>query len=253
MKHEHSLNFGSNTLLLLADKAIYWPQQKTLLIADAHFGKAAAYRALGQPVPHGTTSHNLQRLDVLLSAYQAEQLIFLGDFLHAPKSHAPATLAALRQWRSQHASLQCILVRGNHDKHAGDPPADLNIKTVDEPYLIGDFALQHMPAPHVTHHVIAGHVHPTFRLLGKGRQRLVLPCFHHQADMTLLPSFGDFTGGFVMDNKPGSFIFVTDGQYVWPVTTALPNSDLRMLSVQAVSSESPSKQLSSHQPSCPKR
>ncbi len=218
MKNEHPLNIRASHLLLLADKAIYWPQQKALLIADAHFGKAAAYRALGQPVPQGTTSQNLQRLNALLSAYPTEQLIFLGDFLHAPKSHASETLAALRHWRVQHEDMRCILVRGNHDKHAGDPPGDLNIETVDEPYLIGDLALQHMPAPHPTHHVIAGHIHPTFRLVGKGRQRLILPCFHHQAGMTLLPSFGDFTGGFVMENKPGDLICVTDGECVWPVT-----------------------------------
>lgn len=227
MKNEYPLNIGSSNLLLLADKAIYWPQQKALLIADAHFGKAAAYRALGQPVPQGTTSQNLLRLNLMLSTYPTEQLIFLGDFLHAPKSHAPATLTALRQWREQHASLSCILVRGNHDKNAGDPPTDLNIETVDEPYLLGDFSLQHMPAPHATHHVIAGHIHPTFRLLGKARQRLVLPCFHHSTDMTLLPSFGDFTGGFLMENKPGSFICVTDGQYVWPVKVSPFEPDLR--------------------------
>ncbi len=54
-------------LWLLAEKAIYWPAQQALLIADIHFGKAAAYRRLGQPVPHGTTQANLQRLDALLA------------------------------------------------------------------------------------------------------------------------------------------------------------------------------------------
>lgn len=217
MKSEHRLIIRNHELLLLADKAVYWPQQKALLIADAHFGKAAAYRALGQPVPQGTTSQNLQRLNLLLSRYPTEQLVFLGDFLHAPKSHAPTTLATLRRWRVQHAHMQCILVRGNHDKHAGDPPADLGIETMDEPYLLEEFALQHIPAPHPTHHVIAGHLHPAFRLYGRGRQRLVLPCFHHQPDLTLLPSFGDFTGGFIMENQPGALICVTDGQCVWPV------------------------------------
>lgn len=217
MKSEHPLTIQSHDLLLLADKAIYWPAQRALLIADAHFGKAAAYRALGQPVPQGTTSQNLQRLNALLSTYPTEQLIFLGDFLHAPKSHAPATIAALRHWRAQHPQLRCILVRGNHDKQAGDPPASLNIETVDEPYLLGKLALQHIPTPHATHHVIAGHIHPAFRLQGKARQRLVLPCFYHQDNITLLPSFGDFTGGCVMENAPGCFIYVTDGEFVWPL------------------------------------
>ncbi len=219
MKTEHYLTIKNQPFLLLADKAIYCPQQKALLIADAHFGKAAAYRALGQPVPHGTTNQNLLRLNALLSQYPTEKLIFLGDFLHAPKSHAPATLAALRDWRLQQANVQCILVRGNHDLRAGDPPPDLNIDVVTEPYLMGDFAMQHMPKPHATHHVFAGHIHPTFRLSGKGRQSLILPCFHHAPAMTLLPSFGDFTGGFLMDKTPNIQIFVTDSQYVWPLNT----------------------------------
>lgn len=217
MKIEHPLTIKNHQFLLLADKALYWPQQKTLMIADVHFGKAAAYRALGQPVPQGTTSQNLHRLNALIDQYPTEQLIFLGDFLHAPKSHAPATLAALRNWRLQHANMQCILVCGNHDLRAGDPPPDLNIEVVTEPYLVGDFALQHIPKPHATHHVIAGHIHPTFRLHGKGRQSLILPCFHHEPGITLLPSFGDFTGGFLMDSKPNTHIFVTDSQCVWPL------------------------------------
>ena len=219
MNTEHYLTIKNHQFLLLADKALYWPQQKALLVADAHFGKAAAYRALGQPVPQGTTSQNLHRLNALIDQYPTEQLIFLGDFLHAPKSHVPATLAALRNWRLQHANMQCILVRGNHDLRAGDPPPDLNINVVTEPYLVGDFALQHIPKPHATHHVIAGHIHPTFRLLGKGRQSLILPCFYHEPAITLLPSFGDFTGGFLMDKKANTQIFVTDSQCVWPIFT----------------------------------
>lgn len=219
MNAEHPLVINQHQLLLLADKALYWPQQKALLIADVHFGKAAAYRALGQPVPQGTTTANLRRIGALMQQYPTEQLIFLGDFLHAPGSHAASTLTALRNWRKQNPDISCILVRGNHDINAGDPPADLNIKIVTEPYLIAGFALQHMPTPHATHHVIAGHIHPTFRLMGKGRQSLILPCFHHEPTVTLMPSFGDFTGGFIMDNGPDKKIFVTDSYCVWPISS----------------------------------
>jgi DNA ligase-associated metallophosphoesterase len=217
MKSEYSLKIKHHELVLLANKALYWPQQKALLIADAHFGKAAAYRALGQPVPHGTTNDNLKRIDDLLNQYPTEQLIFLGDFLHAPKSHAPTTLAALRAWRLQHTHIQFILIRGNHDLRAGDPPQDLNINVVTEPYLMGEFAFQHIPTPHASHHVIAGHVHPVFRLQGKGRQSVVLPCFLHTSATTLLPSFGDFTGGYVLEPEVANKIFVTDGTCIWPI------------------------------------
>ncbi|EPM85899.1 hypothetical protein A249_26755, partial [Pseudomonas syringae pv. actinidiae ICMP 18804] len=124
-------------LWLLADKAVYYPAERSLLIADAHFGKAAAYRKLGQPVPHGTTQENLRRLDSLLNTYPCDHLIFLGDFLHAPESHAAGTLAALEQWRAERSTLRITLIRGNHDKRAGDPPGYLDIDVVPEPLPLG--------------------------------------------------------------------------------------------------------------------
>ncbi|WP_407291464.1 ligase-associated DNA damage response endonuclease PdeM [Stutzerimonas zhaodongensis] len=205
-------------LWLLADKAVYWPEQRTLLIADIHFGKAAAYRRLGQPVPHGTTQANLQRLDALLARYHCEQLIFLGDFLHAPESQTPATLGQLQAWRATHPDLTITLIRGNHDRRAGDPPASLDMTVVPEPLLLGPFALQHEPDPHPTHHVLAGHLHPAFRLHGRGRQSLRLPCFCIGSRVSLLPAFGSFTGMMEVDADPGRRLFVVGDECVWPVT-----------------------------------
>lgn len=204
-------------LWLLADKAIWWPAQQALLVADVHFGKAAAYRALGQPVPQGTTAANLQRLDALLQRYDCRRLIFLGDFLHARQSRAPQTLAALAAWRARHPALQLTLVRGNHDTHAGDPPTALGIEVVDEPLLLGPLALQHEPRPHPTRPVLAGHLHPAFALRGRGRQCLRLPCFVLGGAVSLLPAFGSFTGAMTIHAEPGRKIFVVGDGGVWAV------------------------------------
>ena len=214
---ELTVEMAGHKLLLLADKALYWPSRKLLCLADVHFGKAAAYRAWGQPVPQGTTAANLLRLDSLLTRYPINQVMFLGDFLHAPRSHAPVTLAALHEWRQRHRALACKLVRGNHDIRAGDPPASLEIEVVNEPLFMLPFALRHMPIPLAGYHVIAGHLHPVFHLHGRGRQRLRLCCFHSTDDLTVLPAFGDFTGGHVVEKTPGSRIVVTDGSGVWSV------------------------------------
>lgn len=204
-------------LWLLADKAVYWPARQCLMIADAHFGKASAYRSLGQPVPQGTTTENLQRLDRLVSALPCAQVIFLGDFLHGPGSHASGTLGALRSWRALNPDLPMTLIRGNHDKRAGDPPEDLRIEVVTEPLLMGPFALQHEPDAHPSHHVLAGHVHPVYRLRGKGRQSLRLPCFVVGARVSLLPAFGAFTGGHRVEQDNDRRIYVIGDHDVWPV------------------------------------
>ena len=204
-------------LWLLAEKAIYWPEQQALLVADIHFGKAAAYRRLGQPVPHGTTADNLARLDALLARYACKRLIFLGDFLHAPESRAPGTLAQLAAWRSDHPALEITLIRGNHDRRAGDPPPELGISVVAEPLLLGPFALQHEPTPHPERHVLAGHLHPAFRLRGRGRQSLRLPCFCIGEQISLLPAFGSFTGMHEVSAEPGRRLFVIGEDSLWQV------------------------------------
>ncbi|WP_049870399.1 ligase-associated DNA damage response endonuclease PdeM [Pseudomonas cremoricolorata] len=205
------------TLWLLPDKAIYWPAQRALLVADVHIGKAASYRALHQPVPRGTTQATLDRLQVLVSRHACERLIVLGDFLHARSARAPATLARLQGWREANPNLAMTLVRGNHDHSAGDPPEHLNIEVVDEPLLLGPYALRHEPEAHGQRPVLAGHVHPAYVLRGRGRQRLRLPCFVMDANVSLLPAFGEFTGGWTIDPQVGARIFVAGAERVWAI------------------------------------
>lgn len=209
----------AQTLWLLADKAIFWPAQSLLLVADCHFGKAATYRALGQPVPQGTTQENLDRLDRLLDLHAPRQVVFLGDFLHGPQVHRATgdTLGLLRAWRERHGDLVCTLVRGNHDLRAGDPPAELNFDLVDEPLLVGPFAFCHHPQAHASHHVLAGHQHPVHVLRGPGRDGLRLPCFVMDDGLTVLPAFGSFTGGHAVAATEGRRLAVIGGGGIWPV------------------------------------
>jgi DNA ligase-associated metallophosphoesterase len=205
-------------VLLLPQRALYWPAQKLLVIADIHFGKAASFRAKGVPVPHGTTTENLEALDALLGAQDVSHLLFLGDFFHAKAAHAPRTLDGIRAWRARYAHLALTLVRGNHDSHAGDPPADLQIDVVDEPYRIGPFAFCHHPQQCDGAYVLAGHVHPVYRLAARG-DALRMPCFVVGKRHALLPSFGAFTGGHPVVPESGEEIFVTVGEKTFRIPT----------------------------------
>jgi len=215
MKH-CSIELAGETLWLLASKAVYWPAKSMLIVADIHFGKATAFRSLGVPVPHGTTTENLQALSQLLDAYACEEIVFLGDFLHARAAHAPATLAAMHAWRARHPDLRLTLVRGNHDLHAGDPPASLGIVMVDEPHRAGPFALCHHPDLEADGYVLAGHVHPVFHLRA-ARETLRLPCFLLGPSRAILPSFGSFTGGYAIRPLADEAVFVTADSAIFRV------------------------------------
>lgn len=199
---------GGESLALLPEKAAWWPARQTLLIADAHLGKAVSFRSLGVAVPRGTTTETLTRLAGLVERWGARRVIFLGDFLHSARSHAAATLQALGRWREAHAEVALTLVRGNHDERAGDPPAALGFEVVDEPLRLGGLALCHHPRPQAGAYVLAGHLHPCTTLAGRPHDRLRLPCFHLGDEVGVLPAFGSFTGAHPISRRAGDRVVV---------------------------------------------
>ena len=195
---------------------------RTLLVADAHFGKAVSFRKLGVPVPSGTTASNLARLDEAVRDTGAAHVVFLGDLLHSVRSHAAGTLGVLQDWRAAHPELALTLVRGNHDDRAGDPPASLGFTVVDEPLRLGPFALCHHPRPVAGAYVLAGHWHPCISVAGRAFERLRLPCFWLGDDsgqlprqaVGILPAFGNFTGMHRIEPRAGDRIFPIAGEAV---------------------------------------
>lgn len=186
---------GGRPLTLLPEKAAFIAASRTLLVADAHIGKAVSFRALGVPVPRGTTSETLAGLAALVASTGARRIVFLGDFLHSARAHAAATLAAVAAWRDAHRTLDLVLVRGNHDDRAGDPPAQFGIRVVDEQYAQDGFALCHHPKRRPGEYVLAGHLHPCIQVGGgRARDHLRLPCFWFGDAVGVLPAFGAFTG-----------------------------------------------------------
>lgn len=211
------ITLAGEAVELLPERALWWPAARTLFIADLHLGKAASFRALGQPVPSGTTQDNLDRLTVLIDRHAPQGLVFLGDFLHAAAAQQAQVLDPVRRWRASHAAVDCLLVRGNHDDHAGDPPAALRIAVVDEPCRLGPFAACHHPQQVDGATVLAGHWHPVVTLRGAARDRLRLPCFSRSDGLLVLPAFGAFTGGSTRALPADALRYAVGGGRVWPL------------------------------------
>jgi DNA ligase-associated metallophosphoesterase len=218
------LVFGGERLRLLPQRAALLPAQGWLLVADAHLGKAHSFRRLGVPVPGGTTAETLQRLHDAVAASGAVQVVFLGDLLHAARGVSAAVVEAFARWREAHAAVALTLVRGNHDRGAGDPPAAWGVLCVDEPLAVpgaGGLLLAHHPTPRDDAAVLAGHLHPAVRLGGRAHDRLRLPCFHFRGSgpgaVGVLPAFGAFTGSHVVQPGPGDRVYVVAAEVVHAV------------------------------------
>ena len=207
-------------LTLLPERAAFWHREGALLIADPHWGKAATFRAGGIPVPSGTTLEAIDRLESLVSRTDAHRVIFLGDLLHAKPGRSKEMFGALEEWRRGHSALDVILVRGNHDRRAGDPPPELCFNCVDAPYPMLPFVMAHHPSTHPDGYVLAGHVHPGIRLYGPARQRERLPCFVFTREFAILPAFGDFTGLGDVEPAAGDRIYgIADSRVIEIATT----------------------------------
>lgn len=216
------IRLAGQDALLHPTGTLFLSGERTLLVADAHFGKAVSFRKLGVPVPSGTTTETVAKLDDAIAATHAEHVVFLGDFLHSVRSHAAGTMAVLHAWRARHLHLKLTLVRGNHDDRAGDPPASLGFEVVDEPLRLGPFALCHHPRPVEGAYVLAGHWHPCISVAGRAFERLRLPCFWlgddsgqlPQQAVGILPAFGSFTGMHRIEPRAGDRIFPIAGDAV---------------------------------------
>lgn len=202
------IRWGGEDLCLLPDRALLWERRRTLLVADPHFGKAAVFHRAGIPVPGGTTRTDLRRLDLLLEATGASRLVFLGDFLHGRAGRSPDLARAFSQWRHRRPQVDVLLVRGNHDRHAGDPPPEWGVQAVPEPLSEPPFLFCHEPACRRGGLVIGGHVHPAAVLEGQAGERLRAPCFCFGNRRAVLPAFGSFTGSRSIRARAGDRIFV---------------------------------------------
>jgi DNA ligase-associated metallophosphoesterase len=213
------LDAGGTRLRLLPQRAAYLPEHSTLLVADAHIGKAQSFRRLGVPVPGGTTGETLARLSSAVACTGALHVVFLGDLLHSAHSKSAATWAEVAAWRRAHAHLALTLVRGNHDKPAGDPPAEWAVRCVNGPLPLGGLRLAHHPEPVPDAYVLAGHVHPAAVVGGRRPGHLRLPCFHFGPQVAVLPAFGAFTGMHVMPRGPADRVYVIadDGVIALPM------------------------------------
>ena len=196
---------------LHAMRALYWPRERKLFVADVHLGKAAAFRAGGIPLPRGATATDLGRLSALIASTGAATLIVLGDFLHAASGRVDALDRAFCAWRAQHAGIDMILVRGNHDTRAGDPPPAWGVDVVSEPHPWPPFLGCHHPARPASGYALCGHLHPGVTISGAAQPSVRLPCFVLGPRRAILPAFGRLTGLWMVEPEAGDRVVAVAG------------------------------------------
>ncbi|MFP4143599.1 MAG: ligase-associated DNA damage response endonuclease PdeM [Phycisphaeraceae bacterium] len=209
----------------LAEKALHWPRERAVVLADAHLGKAEQFRAAGVPVPRGTTASNLARLTALIERTAAERLLILGDLFHGPASLCDSLIEQFVRWRQAHRELAVVAVTGNHDLQAGPVPESLGVEQAGAVHVQRGLVFRHDPEPDPQGRpVLAGHVHPAVWLHGPGRSAERLSCFLFRERLAILPAFGTFTGMKALRLRRGERVFVVGPGEVVEVSSAATRS-----------------------------
>jgi DNA ligase-associated metallophosphoesterase len=184
-------SFCSEELRLVAEgRALYWPREHTLLVADLHLEKASFYARSGQMLPPYDSRETLERLALAIRETSARRVFALGDNFHDDGGvarldpHAAGMLAALTR------AVDWVWIVGNHDpsleKRAGG-------EVVQEATLNG-VILRHRAQPNETSPELSGHFHPKLVVATRGR-RISRVCAVASERRIILPAFGALTGG----------------------------------------------------------
>lgn len=216
------VDVAGETLLLLPERAAAWPAMRTLIVADWHLGKAAVFGSRGLAIPDGDTTRDFETLGRLIARHAPERLLVLGDLMHAPPRPGDDWPQQLAAWLAGFPGLEFSVVAGNHDRvPASALPAglDARIRWYDDHLDEGPFRFAHEPEAADGRYVLAGHLHPTRRLV-MGADRVRAPAFWFRDHWAVLPAYGGFTGGMNIKPERGDRVFVTGPDAVVEVTGA---------------------------------
>jgi hypothetical protein len=184
---EPMLRFGGENFLPLSSGALFWPAERTLLVADLHLEKLSSFATRGQLLPPYDTGLTLARLAGDLLRTRAETVIALGDSFHRDSGTAsllPNDRAALTAMTGR---ARWIWLAGNHDPTPHELGGECRRHVV-----FGDLMLAHEPRRGEVG-LIAGHLHPAARIHINGRS-VRRACFVHDRRLLLLPAYGASTG-----------------------------------------------------------
>lgn len=189
------LRLAGNELALLPQRALWWPAQRSAIVADVHLGKDQVFRRAGIAIPAAVLDAELRALDALIAATACERLIVLGDWVHAAPLEGERWPAEVAAWRTRHAQLAIDLVPGNHDRKLQPCLEYWEISVCKDPHEINGLKMMHQVDSEDPPPGLSGHLHPVI-CLRSGADRVRLPVFAQRGDHLILPAFGEFTGGF---------------------------------------------------------
>jgi DNA ligase-associated metallophosphoesterase len=202
------LHLAGASIVMDPAGALYWPEEKLLVIADLHFEKGSSYAQRRVFLPPYDTAATLIKLQELVYIYEPRRIVALGDSFHDSNASARLVVHDLARIKALQTGRDWIWITGNHDPAA---PLGLEGDTVSE-LSIGAIHFRHEPREDACEGEIAGHLHPVARVGGLGgtvRRR----CFVSDGKRCVLPAFGAYAGGLNLHDEAFGSLFKSTNRF----------------------------------------
>lgn len=168
---------------------LWWAERRMLIVADLHLEKGSSYARRGQFLPPYDTGETLHRLARLVTRLDPGVVVALGDSFHDDGGAGRLLPHDRETLRSVQRGRDFVWIAGNHDPGR---PAGLDGDHMAE-LAVGPVTFRHEPRVGAAGE-IAGHLHPSARVAGRGRS-VRRKCFAGDGHRLILPAFGAYAGG----------------------------------------------------------
>ncbi|MFY9834933.1 MAG: ligase-associated DNA damage response endonuclease PdeM [Xanthobacteraceae bacterium] len=187
--NDHVVEIAGATLIADPAGALYWPDERLLVVADLHLEKGSAFAVRGVLLPPYDTATTLARLAQLIERYRPDLVIALGDSFHDGGGPARMSDVSRASLHALQRGRDWLWIAGNHDP---DLPSDIGGR-VAEVLSIGCLIFRHEPSVKPCDGEIAGHLHPLARVARRGRG-ISRRCFAGDGKRLVMPAFGAYAG-----------------------------------------------------------
>jgi uncharacterized protein len=187
---------------LLADLsgALFWDEQRLLVVSDLHLEKGSSFAARGTLLPPFDTAATLSRLGAVIARYNPRLVIALGDSFHDRDAHNRLSVDDRARIGNLQVGRDWLWILGNHDPAL---PCDLGGTFADE-VAISAITFRHEPTG--ARGEIAGHLHPKARVATRART-MERRCFVSDGERAVMPAFGAYAGGLNVRDAAFAKIF----------------------------------------------
>lgn len=184
------IELRGQAFLPVAAGALYWDAEDTLIVADLHLEKGAAFAARGMMLPPYDTRDTLRRLASCLETFAPRRVVALGDSFHRSELAERLDPGDREELAELQRGRDWYWILGNHDPDLPDSIGGFICGSL----MIGGITLCHQPSLERSAAEIAGHLHPAARIARRG-QVIRRKCFATDGRRLVMPAFGAYAGG----------------------------------------------------------